>query len=191
MPGTDLLLDYMNEHYEQARQHENLRSQAAGLFLVAIAALVGFGDRHEFKTTDISIFFAIIVIAHYGYRLVRSHYIMNRFHVKVAQNIRKECAGGDVALLQKIKKCRSDVEESFFVDNKFCKNSLRLSWKATFYPLALTTKGDKINGDKEKFVRPDISFQWEFLFRIIQLMALIAVLLSMLHSFGILGVNKI
>ena len=90
MDQNTLLLEYLKEHYTQARQHET-RQTSSTTFLTATSAVIislAFKDGHTCNTfwqLGLLLFF----IGGINWWIIRAHFIGNRFHTSVAGETRR------------------------------------------------------------------------------------------------------
>jgi hypothetical protein len=89
MNDKDFLLAMYSEQVEQARQHENMRANAANIVFGAGAVVAGFlydNDAPHGEGRMLAI--GLILIGVFGVAIVAKHYERNRMHVAVAQEYR-------------------------------------------------------------------------------------------------------
>jgi hypothetical protein len=91
MEHQALLMEYLKEQYQQARQHETRQTNATVFLTAAAGAVFGYMAKNGI-IEDGSIWFGLILIFLGGANcwINKAHFNGNRFHVKLAGKVRRE-----------------------------------------------------------------------------------------------------
>ena len=89
MDQTNLLLEYLKEHYTQARQHENRQTSATTFLTSAVGLLLGVALKDGLGREDSWIGILVALIGLANWLINEAHFTGNRFHTSVASATRK------------------------------------------------------------------------------------------------------
>ncbi len=89
-PGVEDLRRYYDEHLEQARQHEQLRSQATSTLSAIAAGVVGLAGIDGLSRSDIPAGILVVAVAVLGVAISLKHYERYKFHALVLDHVRAE-----------------------------------------------------------------------------------------------------
>jgi len=89
MDQTNLLLEYLKEHYTQARQHENRQTSATAFLTSAVGLLLGVALKDGLDREDSWIGILVALTGLANWLINEAHFEGNRFHTSVASATRK------------------------------------------------------------------------------------------------------
>jgi hypothetical protein len=91
MDRDEILVEYMNEHYAHARDHESLRAQITSILCAAAFVLIGLSiDKNADSRVMIGVGIVAMALAALNYRLNEIHKGRFDAHVGVAGGILKD-----------------------------------------------------------------------------------------------------